>query len=368
MGGTDLLRGSEQHHGASRHERPRKDSRRAVHRGCRSRGHGTAHHLGRPFARSHFTYIFLQVTVSFATTDSEARPMMHMTPPRTYSLPANRLMVASRASAGHELAFKRPARSQEHAVVLSHEDSGRQEIDLSTYDIRRGRVLFVRPGQISTYKDCDTLDVTEIFYSPSLLDECTADTLRRIGSTPFIDIPASQWKLTLPCHEQILAEANARHPDWSMIRLLLSSLLYITARLHQDHHKAAVPRHYHARVARLQALIAKRCSIQERADDYARRLRISSKRLNEITRECLGKTVSQMVRDAVLTEAQRALAHSDESIKMISYRLGFDDPSYFSRFFRREAGETPSAFRRRMHSHSPCPVQLFHHTLNAVQS
>jgi AraC-like DNA-binding protein len=259
-------------------------------------------------------------------------------------------MVASCASAGHELTFRRPARSQEYAVILSHEDEdpGCQEIDLEAYRLRRGRALFVRPGQISRYTGSDAPDVTEIIYSRSLLDEGTADTMRRLELTPFVDIPPTQWGRVRSYQEQILTEASAPLPDWSMIRLLLSAVLYTIARLHRGGHSPRPPKHYYGRVAELQSLIAKRCSMRQRADDYARRLGVSSKRLNEITRACLGKTVSQMARDAVLTEAQRALAHSDESIKMISYRLGFDDPSYFSRFFRREAGQTPSSFRREM--------------------
>jgi AraC-like DNA-binding protein len=49
----------------------------------------------------------------------------------------------------------------------------------------------------------------------------------------------------------------------------------------------------------------------------------------------------------VVLEAQRILAHGDDTIAAIAGALGFDDPSNFSKYFTKRAATTPAAFRRR---------------------
>ena len=47
-----------------------------------------------------------------------------------------------------------------------------------------------------------------------------------------------------------------------------------------------------------------------------------------------------------MQEARRLLAYTLMDVAEVGYRLGYEDPSYFSRAFRRETGLSPSAFRR----------------------
>jgi AraC family transcriptional regulator, transcriptional activator of pobA len=47
-------------------------------------------------------------------------------------------------------------------------------------------------------------------------------------------------------------------------------------------------------------------------------------------------------------EAKRQLAYSQRSVKEICYELGFEDPAYFSRFFRNHTGYAPHDFRDAM--------------------
>ena len=76
-------------------------------------------------------------------------------------------------------------------------------------------------------------------------------------------------------------------------------------------------------------------------------MNLSPKRLNEITRKMLGKTITQLIHDRILLEAKRELIFSGRSIKEISYELGFEDPAYFSRFFKKQSGFSPTHFRKK---------------------
>lgn len=78
---------------------------------------------------------------------------------------------------------------------------------------------------------------------------------------------------------------------------------------------------------------------------YADQLHITEKRLNEVCKEATGTTVSAYLKDRVILEAKRLLSHSGGSVKEISYHLGFEDPSYFARFFKKNTGITAGEFK-----------------------
>ena len=59
----------------------------------------------------------------------------------------------------------------------------------------------------------------------------------------------------------------------------------------------------------------------------------------------MGKTITRLVHDRLLLEAKRELVYGNLSIKDIGYILGFEDPSYFSRFFKKYTGIEASKFK-----------------------
>lgn len=79
--------------------------------------------------------------------------------------------------------------------------------------------------------------------------------------------------------------------------------------------------------------------------DYARALRCSQPRLNRICRQFSGGTANRIVLDRVCEEARRLLAFTTAPAAAIGTRLGFQEASYFTRFFKQRAGQTPGEFR-----------------------
>ncbi|MBM3104618.1 MAG: helix-turn-helix domain-containing protein [Pseudomonas sp.] len=79
---------------------------------------------------------------------------------------------------------------------------------------------------------------------------------------------------------------------------------------------------------------------------FAHRLGVSSVHLNTLCRELAGQTALQIIHQRLLLEARRNLIYTNMSISQLSDSLGFSDPTYFSRFFRRLCGQTPNAFRQ----------------------
>ncbi len=84
--------------------------------------------------------------------------------------------------------------------------------------------------------------------------------------------------------------------------------------------------------------------------EYARHLAVTEARLNDICRRMAGLASKEVVHERLLQEARRQLRFSSTAVGELSYQLGFADPAYFSRFFTRRVGLTPSAFRLRHQS------------------
>ena len=79
--------------------------------------------------------------------------------------------------------------------------------------------------------------------------------------------------------------------------------------------------------------------------DHARELGVSVPHLSRSCRELLGRSAARVIQDRLMIEARRDLVYTAMSISQISFRLGFSDPAYFSRFFAKRAGVSPSDYR-----------------------
>jgi AraC family transcriptional activator of pobA len=78
--------------------------------------------------------------------------------------------------------------------------------------------------------------------------------------------------------------------------------------------------------------------------DYAGALGITEKRLNQLCRQIADATPTELIHARLAIEAERGLRYGRMTIAALGYTLGFRDPAYFSRFFRRRFGVAPREF------------------------
>ena len=79
--------------------------------------------------------------------------------------------------------------------------------------------------------------------------------------------------------------------------------------------------------------------------EYAKGLSVTEARLNDICRRMANQPSKEIVHERMLQEARRLLRYTATPIGEICFQLGFADPAYFSRFFTRRTGQSPSQFR-----------------------
>ena len=82
------------------------------------------------------------------------------------------------------------------------------------------------------------------------------------------------------------------------------------------------------------------------ASDFAQQLAVHVNHLNRCVRDTTGKTTTAHIAERLASEARALLRHTDWNVAEVGYSLGFDEPAHFNYFFKKQTGQTPSAFRQ----------------------
>lgn len=81
---------------------------------------------------------------------------------------------------------------------------------------------------------------------------------------------------------------------------------------------------------------------------YATKIGISTAHLNAVCREFVQRSALDLIHARIMLEAKRNLVYTSLTIKTVAEMLGFADPAYFTRFFKRQAGLSPKEFRQQL--------------------
>jgi len=108
-------------------------------------------------------------------------------------------------------------------------------------------------------------------------------------------------------------------------------------RQHLEHYQALIEAHYRE---------------QPSIEQLAEQIGVSSAHLNMLCRQLAGRSALQLLHERLLLEAKRQLTYTNMTIGQVSDSLGFSEPAYFTRFFKRNTTFSPREFRLRQHAQS----------------
>jgi AraC family transcriptional activator of pobA len=195
-----------------------------------------------------------------------------------------------------------------------------------------------------------TIDLARVLSAATPVQRSPIETL--FGSARAIDL--NQDRLLTQRVEQLLEllEREFRQPDsWAgpIGAWLACCILWILAHGCAAH-AAEMPSGVAARrLRRFRELIESQYLKHWPVQRYARALALSETSLNRLCRRLAGATAFDLIQQRLALEARRRLVYAGSSVSGIAAQLGFKDPAYFSRFFRRHAGLSPVDFRQQHH-------------------
>lgn len=132
-----------------------------------------------------------------------------------------------------------------------------------------------------------------------------------------------------------------------LLAAYVSIALRLTARISYQEDLSQFPAEENdRRMEQLNGLIQRHFRSHKPASFYAKEIGVSPTHLNRIVRSMTGGTAHDLIAGKLIEEAKRELVFTLASVQEISFRLGFADPAYFSRFFLKHAGATPKDWRK----------------------
>lgn len=241
-----------------------------------------------------------------------------------------------------------------HDLTLVTHGRGRLWLDGHAHPVAPGMILCTSPGQVRRWEMVAPLDGICLFFPSEFLESFFNDALF-LSRLPYFGASGREAAVATDLRqrrrlrrllEEMRGELRALRTDSShLLRAWLYEFLVTVARLHEAQHPG--PHCEPERVtARFRALVAQRVRQEHRVSAFARELAVSPNHLNALCQRHLGMTARAVIGERLAIEGRRLLAFSDESVARIALSLGFRDASYFSRFMRRMAGESPRALRR----------------------
>ena len=225
--------------------------------------------------------------------------------------------------------------------------SGEMQADGAVFRFSAPCLLIVPAGVVHGFKFAESSDGHVLTLSKIYLHEIHR---RHLELRPMFDAPhhircstAGSFSGTFG---RLGRELSWRTPGYhAAVEATLVGVLVDMLRLTRQQAEVAAPGPYAQLVARFRGLVEEGRRSGRSVDDYARELSTSPKRLRRACKERAGASPAQIIHDRVVLEAQRLLVYSNMTIGEIAFYLGFDDAAYFSRFFARECGASPRAFR-----------------------
>jgi AraC family transcriptional activator of pobA len=237
-------------------------------------------------------------------------------------------------------------------ILAVDRGAGTHGIDFTRYDVRDHSIFMLRPGQVHQLelKAGSTgflIEFDPAFYHPA--DSLPKQRLIRAGQKNVCAVEDGRFEKLLAILTNIFNEFSGKQEGYmEVIKASLDIFFIEFLRQSRNLADASAPTDSYAQ-ERLEAfleLLSTHLAERKQVSQYAGLLNLSTYQLNAISKATVGKPASELINEQIVLEAKRYLLATSSQVKDIADHLGYDDISYFIRFFKKHTGSSPEAFRK----------------------
>lgn len=230
-------------------------------------------------------------------------------------------------------------------VFFMRAGTARVRVDGQQLAFENGEIIFIPAGIVHGFAFSQGSEGLVLSFPLTIVRAAAGEaSLARILARPH-RVPADRTVVALL--DQIAEGFSASGTFRASLLVALSQALFAAIATLAERQAAAADPPERRRMDDFGQLIARHMAEGWGVAEYASALSVTAGHLNRICRNATGTSAGRHIETAVMTEASRLLAFTRLPVAEVGYRLGFADPSYFSRRFRASRGEAPSDYRRR---------------------
>jgi AraC family transcriptional activator of pobA len=239
-------------------------------------------------------------------------------------------------------------------ILILETGTGEHIIDFTPHPMTDRSIYIMRPGQVHELKlkaDCKgyLLQFTDEFclnYDPA-----TKQILKKISQKNYYLPTVNSSKKILSLMKTVLQETSEKKEMYEYA-IQINLQLFFVELLRQAYSLVNISdektSYQLERLEEFQELIADHILSHKQVLWYAEKMNLTTYQLNTLAKTTLGKSGSEIINDYILLEAKRYLLATTNQINQISSHLGYEDVSYFIRFFKKHTGYSPEVFRNNL--------------------
>lgn len=241
-----------------------------------------------------------------------------------------------------------------YVLLVITAGKGKHTIDFKDHAYGPRSVVTIRKDQIHCFHRSDAKGFILLFTEEYLLSYLEQSEAQKIVQL-FNELLCSQLTHLNPQDTsdilgltgQIQKEFIRDHDDQtaSIIRNFLQVLVSKLYRLKSDQVEIASTHKYTSQFLTFQRLVEQNCTRSKSVQDYAQKMNVTTRTLNNITHHIARKSAKAFIDEILIMQIKRMLINSKLSVKEVAYASGFDEPTNLFKFFKKNTGQTPEAFR-----------------------
>ena len=289
-------------------------------------------------------------------------PRMGYRPRTSYAFDLDVFTMAELRLRSSQEKVRTAHRYEFHTIVCVTQGSCTQVVDFRPVSCAPGSVLVLRPGQVHKFGASEDWDGWIILFRPEFVSPPSAapGDVKLVVDTGRLP---EQVVLTTEALQTVSGAIAQMRDDTQLdgplddlqallrhqLHALLTRLGLLQAGLQPQQFVLSPSLQ---RFRRFRQLVDERFAQWHQVRAYANELGCTEKSLGRAVIALADMTAKGFIAARITLEAKRLLAHTDQPVAAIADLLGFDEPTNFSKFFKREADCTPAEFRRRQRTPS----------------
>ncbi len=249
---------------------------------------------------------------------------------------------------------EKPHQPNFFTLILYTKGESKHLVDFNWYDVKKNSLVYITKKQINAFSFNSKLKGYCILFSQEYFERCfghiDGSVIHRLFTPelyePIIQLPESSDIIDYVSllYNEYYSEFSLRKPI--IIESLFTIILSKAEDFRNKNSKINTDASNNPIVPKFLNLLESHYNESRDAVFYADKLSITYKHLNTTCKKYIDKTAKQVIDDYVILEAKRRLIDPNIQSTELSYLLGFDDPTNFTKYFRNKTGLTPNQFKR----------------------